>query len=125
MSLAPAFGNKPFEGRDKVFFAYLNLQRAVVKDGYKLIRYNVNGQSHVQLFNLNADHLEVHNLAEEDQYQNKLTSMTDLLNKTMKELDDFCDMDKPGWGYPKKWTPHRCECIEQIVCQPEPLAVNP
>ncbi len=104
MSLAPAFGNKPFEGRDKVFFAYLNLQRAIVKDGFKLIRYNVNGQSHVQLFNLNADHLEMHNLAGENQYQGKLASMTDLLNKTMKELDDFCDMDKPGWGYPVKWT---------------------
>lgn len=103
-SMVSAFGKNNFPGREKVFFAYLNLQRAIVQNGFKLIRYNVNGQSHTQLFNLNTDYLEMHNLADENKFQNKVETMTSLLNKTMKQLNDFCDMDKPGWGHPQKWT---------------------
>ncbi len=103
-SLADAFGKSPFKGRSHAFFAYLNLQRAIVKDGFKLIRYNVKGQSHVQLFDLKNDPLEINNLSEKKQYQSKATSMATLLDNTMKQLNDFCDMDKPGWGYPEKWT---------------------
>jgi arylsulfatase A-like enzyme len=103
-SLTGAFGKKRFMGRDYVFFSYLNVQRAIVKGSFKLIRYNVNGQSPVQLFNLKNDPLELHNLAEEDQYKGKVISMTSLLDRTMKQLGDFCDLDKPGWGAPQKWT---------------------
>ncbi|HRP55434.1 hypothetical protein [Agriterribacter sp.] len=71
---------------------------------FKLIRYNVNGQPFVQLFDLNTDPLEMHNLAEETRHRVKLTFMDSLLNRTMKEMNDFCDIHKPGWGYPKKWT---------------------
>jgi arylsulfatase A-like enzyme/lysophospholipase L1-like esterase len=103
-SMGAAFGNGPFKGRDQVFFAYLNLQRAVVENGFKLVLYNVNGQSHTQLFNLKEDHFELHNLAEKSEFKAKVEAMTALLNTTMKQLDDFCDLDKPGWGHPRKWT---------------------
>jgi len=103
-SLASAFNQSVFKGRDKAFFAYLNLQRAIVKDGFKLVLYNVKGQSRIQLFDLNKDPNEMHDLKDNTKYQDKINFMTQLLSKTMKELNDFCDLDKPGWGYPKKWT---------------------
>lgn len=103
-SLAGAFKQSVFRGRDKAFFAYLNLQRAIVKDGFKLVRYNVKGQSRIQLFDLNNDPNEMNDLADKKQYQHKVDSMTQLLSKTMKGLNDFCDLGKPGWGYPIKWT---------------------
>lgn len=103
-SLTPAFGNGAFKGRDHVFFAYLNLQRAVVQDGFKLIRYNVNGQSRTQLFNLNSDPTEMHDLSGEAHYQSKVSAMTSLLGNTMQQMNDFCDLGKPGWGHPRKWT---------------------
>lgn len=103
-SVAGAFGHGNFSGRDRLLFAYLNLQRAVIHRNFKLIRYNVNGQSFVQLFDLTTDPLEMRNLAEDIRYSDKLTLMDSLLNRTMKEMNDFCDIRKPGWGYPKKWT---------------------
>jgi arylsulfatase A-like enzyme len=102
--MTAAFGKGTFKGRDHVFFAYLNLQRAVVQDGIKLVQYNVNGQSRIQLFDLNHDPMELHDLSGDAQYRNKVTAMHTLLNKTMKQLNDFCDPDKPNWGYPQKWT---------------------
>lgn len=104
-SMAGAFSKQGLKGRDHVFFAYLNLQRAVVKDGFKLVRYNVNGQDHLQLFDLKADPYELRNLADQQAFGHIRASLTVLLSKTMKEEGDFCDPDKPGWGAPKKWTP--------------------
>lgn len=103
-SMITAFNSDTFRGRDNLFFAYLNLQRAVVENGFKLILYNVNGQAHTQLFNLKDDHFELHNLAGEPEFKSKVLAMTASLDKTMKQLNDFCDITKPGWGYPKKWT---------------------
>src|SRR5690606_28336586 len=71
-SVAGAFANGNVSGRDQLLFAYLNLQRAVIHRNFKLIRYNVNGQSFVQLFDLTADPLEMRNLAEETGYSGKL-----------------------------------------------------
>lgn len=104
MSMKNAFTSETFKGRDKVFFAYLNLQRAVVADGFKFILYNVNGQSHAQLFDLNKDHFEMNNLAKDKKYQSKVAQMTVLLNSTLKEANDFCDITKTGWGHSLKWT---------------------
>lgn len=103
-SMSDAFTSKPFKGREFSFFAYINLQRAIVKDDYKLALYNVEGKSYTRLFNLKDDPLEMKNLADDPAYKDRLNSMTALLGHTMKELNDFCDLDKPGWGYPKKMT---------------------
>ncbi|MBW7893340.1 MAG: sulfatase-like hydrolase/transferase, partial [Chitinophagaceae bacterium] len=66
VSLKKALGHQPanFGGRDHVYFSYINLQRAFVKDGFKLIQYNVNGNHPVELFDLNNDPDELINLAE-------------------------------------------------------------
>lgn len=103
-SMISAFDKGDFKGRDYLLFSYLNVQRAVVQEGFKMIRYNVKGQSFLQLFDLNADPFEMRNLAEEKQYRPRLMYMDSLLGKAMKEMGDFCDAGKPGWGYPQKWT---------------------
>jgi arylsulfatase A-like enzyme len=104
-SMKTAFTGDIFKGRDKVFFAYLNLQRAVVKDGFKYVLYNVEGQPpHPQLFDLNKDHFEMNNLANDKQYEAKVAEMTALLTSTLKQENDFSDVSKPGWGHPQKWT---------------------
>ncbi|MBO9620722.1 MAG: sulfatase-like hydrolase/transferase [Niabella sp.] len=103
-SLAPAFGNGNFKGRDDVFFAYSNLQRAFVKDNFKLICYNVNGTCRTELFDLKADPVELHDLAALPRYKDKVAAMTTLLKKDLQEHNDFCDLDASGWGHPKKWS---------------------
>lgn len=103
-SLTPAFGNGNFKGLDHVFFSYLNLQRAYVQDGFKLVCYNVNGKYRVQLFDLKKDPIEMNDLSEDAKYQNKIASMKSELEKTLQHYNDYCDLRKDGWGYPKKWT---------------------
>jgi len=51
--------------RPYLVFAYKNFQRAIRKGPWKYIEYSVNNQRHVQLFNLEEDPYETHNLAEE------------------------------------------------------------
>jgi hypothetical protein len=29
----------------------------------------------------------------------------------MKKLDDFCDLDKPGWGYPEKLSERQAKAL--------------
>ncbi len=50
--------------RDILHFQYKKYQSAVRKDNYKLIRYEVNGEAHTQLFDLKADPWETNNLAD-------------------------------------------------------------
>jgi len=103
-SLDAAFSNKSFKGRKHLFLTYSNLQRAVVKDNYKLVLYNVNGQHPVQLFDLNKDPLEINNLAENKVYAGKLKTLKALLQSEMKAYGDFCNLTKADWGMPGSLT---------------------
>jgi arylsulfatase A-like enzyme len=67
-------------------------------DDWKLIRYHVNGAETTQLFDLNDDPLEMHNLAGENRYADRLEELNRLLGQRMRELDDPCDIDRPNWG---------------------------
>lgn len=102
VSFAKALKQKEMKGRDHLFFVYSNLQRAVKKDGLKLIRYNVNGKSKTQLFDLTKDPYERNDVSGHSQYQKALAALTALLAAEMKRNGDFCDPAKPGWGYPDK-----------------------
>jgi len=63
-------------------------QRAIRDDRYKLIRYRVNDQEHMQLFDLEKDPYETNNLVEESSYGNEL----DRLNKSLfEQLELFND----------------------------------
>lgn len=90
--------------RESVLLTYMNLQRAVKKDGYKLILYNVNGERHPQLFDLNNDPFEKTNLYGQQGYEQIQKELTALMDKMMKETGDFCDLSLSDWGYPTKLT---------------------
>ncbi|MDR1675356.1 MAG: sulfatase-like hydrolase/transferase [Tannerella sp.] len=101
-SLKNALMAKKPAGRKHLILSYINIQRAVKKDHYKLIRYNVKGEERVQLFDLKNDPLEQNNLADAPAYKDKVKELTELLQREMLESGDFCDLSKPGWGYPDK-----------------------
>jgi arylsulfatase A-like enzyme len=101
-SIAPALRDPSTPGRDSVFLAYTKLQRGVrTDDDWKLIKYNVKGEQHTQLFDLNRDPHEMNDLAGDARYKDRLESLTALLEEHMRDLDDFCDLDKPNWGLPE------------------------
>lgn len=55
VSLKPLLEGTTDKLRDDIFLAYSNQQRALVKDDYKYIIYNVEGKITEQLFNLKKD----------------------------------------------------------------------
>jgi arylsulfatase A-like enzyme len=67
-----------------------------------LIKYNVKGVEHQQLFNLNKDPWETKNLAENPKYQKKLADLTEILKKEMVFYHDNLDLNKPNWGKVEK-----------------------
>lgn len=81
--------------RPDLFLAYSNQQRALVKDNYKYIIYNVEDTITEQLFNLKDDSGELKNLA--DKQPEKVAEMKALLHARMKENNDFCDLSSPKW----------------------------
>lgn len=103
-SLLPLMDGKADKVRDDLFLAYSNQQRALVKDSYKYIMYNVGSVFTEQLFNLEEDPGEMKNLASE--MPEKAAEMKALLAERMKESGDFCDADKPLWwedGHKMTW----------------------
>lgn len=84
--------------RDNVYFLYRDLMRGVrTTDNWKLIVYHVNGVHTTQLFDLDTDPYELHNLAAEKKYEDKLQQLTALLIKDMKDYDDDLDITKTDW----------------------------
>ena len=73
-----------------MFTLYKDVQRSVRDDRWKLICYpqiNYN-----QLFDLETDPNEMHNLWESSQYVRKRKDMIDMLKKSQKEFDDPCSL---------------------------------
>lgn len=103
-SLLPVMDGTEKDVRKDLFLAYSNQQRALVKDSYKYIMYNVEGVFTEQLFNLQDDPGEIRNLASE--MPEKAAEMKALLVGRMKEAGDFCDADNPLWwqdGHKMTW----------------------
>ena len=102
-SLYPAMKGAEGPYQD-IFLAYSNQQRALVKDGFKYIIYNVEGKITEQLFDLEADPGEMNNLAASQ--PEKVKEYRALLAGRMKEHGDFCDLDKNPWwsdGHKLEW----------------------
>ncbi|HUT23602.1 MAG TPA: sulfatase/phosphatase domain-containing protein, partial [Sumerlaeia bacterium] len=73
-SLAPIIQGKAKGVRDTIFLAYKDLQRAVRRGRWKLLRYPQAGVT--QLFDLQADPHETKNLADDPAYAGKVEEMT-------------------------------------------------
>jgi arylsulfatase A-like enzyme/metal-dependent hydrolase (beta-lactamase superfamily II) len=85
-SLVPNLADPSRPGRDSIFTAYGELQRAVRDDRWKLIVYpRVNK---TQLFNLEGDPIEMHDLANDPNHAREVARMTGLLRGWQKRLDD-------------------------------------
>ena len=101
-SLVPVL-NGSGKHRDQLFLAYSSFQRALVKDGWKYIIYNVDGTVTEQLFNLQADPDEMVNLAYDAKYEFKKQAYKRVLKEEMKKNNDFCNLDQHFWiGKPGK-----------------------
>jgi arylsulfatase A-like enzyme len=101
-SLVSVLKGQPMHGRDYLFTAYKNVQRAVRTDRWKVIRYPQVDET--QLFDLQKDPYEVNNLAAVPEHSARLTEMLALLAKAQKEYGDSCPLTV-AYPKPAKWTP--------------------
>jgi len=97
-SLVPAIKNQTRNKREAVYFSYRHFQRALRTTRWKLILYNVRGEKHSQLFDLEKDLWEMSNLAEDPSQVERIGSMTEKLKSMMENADDPVLLDEPDWG---------------------------
>jgi arylsulfatase A-like enzyme len=84
--LSPVWRGDRTANRETLFTAFFDTQRAVRDGRYKLIRYP--RIHHTQLFDLRSDPYELHNLAEDVAYQERVDDMMQLLRKWQREMGD-------------------------------------
>lgn len=87
-SLDEIIGNGDAKHRDHLYFAFMNWQRAVRDDRYKLIEYCVDGKRYTQLFDLAEDPQELTNLAADAGHSGTLAELRALLRKERVRLND-------------------------------------
>ncbi len=89
--------------RDTMFFAYKEYQRCVRDGRYKLIEYVVEGERTTQLFDIQEDPWELHNLAHDPTHAEHLERLRQALFRWRDVLDDEADpMGEIFWrGYGK------------------------
>lgn len=97
-SLAPLLSNPDAPLRDATFHAFRHLHRAVRKDGWKLIRYHVNGVHTTQLFDLRNDPWERYNRAGDPAHEGRLRELDALLRSRSRAAEDYVNLDLPDWG---------------------------
>jgi arylsulfatase A-like enzyme len=86
MSLAPILRGKPARGREVVFTAYRQYQRALREGDWKLITYPQINRT--QLFNLRRDPHEIRNLATDPDYANEVVRLTERLRQAQVTFGD-------------------------------------
>ncbi len=86
VSFRPVLEQKSKMARGELFFSYLNIQRAIRDDRYKLIRYpQVNV---TQLFDLESDPDAMHDLSKQSAHTDRIAPMTDQLAKAQQHYGD-------------------------------------
>ncbi len=85
-SLAPVIRGQRSTARGELFCIYKDLQRMARTDQWKIIEYPKIGVT--QLFDIQADPHELHNLAESEDHKDELQRMQSLLDKLQVEFDD-------------------------------------
>ena len=98
-NLLEAIHNPQAVFRQNIYYKYRDIQLAVrTHDDWKLIKYNVKGVEHQQLFNLKKDPWETKNLAMDKKYQARLAALTETLKAEMAFYQDNLDLNLPNWG---------------------------
>ena len=75
---------------DAIYGAYLDAQRSVTMDGYKLILYP--RVQKMRLYNIIADPLEMKDLAHETNQEKRISTLYARLLKLQKEMADKVDL---------------------------------
>ena len=102
IDLAATLADPTQPARPELIFAYRNLQRAIVQERWKLIRYPLVDQT--QLFDLQADPLERSNLAQTPQQAARVASLSAALEKEMASAGDTSPL-KVANPLPAAWSP--------------------
>jgi len=102
MDLAATLADPAQPARPVLIFAYRNLQRAIIQDRWKLIRYPLVDQT--QLFDLQADPLEKINLAQIPEQAARVAALSGLLEKEMASAGDTAPL-KVANPMPAAWSP--------------------
>jgi arylsulfatase A-like enzyme len=97
-SLVPAIQNQARRRREALYFAYRHFQRALRTEKWKLILYNVRGNKHTQLFDIENDPWEMKNLAGDPSQIERIQKMTEMLKTMMAQAGDPVRLDRPDWG---------------------------
>ncbi len=87
-----AKGEQSESSYDAIYGAYINSQRMIRKDGFKLIAYP--DANIIRLFDLENDPLEMHDLRDKNEYANKKKLLFDDLLKLQEDMDDTLNLQK-------------------------------
>ncbi|MDT8392001.1 MAG: sulfatase-like hydrolase/transferase [Lentisphaeria bacterium] len=87
-SLKPVLSDAKAPHRDHLYFAYMNWQRAVRDERYKLIEYCVEDERQTQFFDLADDPHELRNLAQDPNHAPALQALRALLKQERVRLND-------------------------------------
>jgi choline-sulfatase len=90
-SLMPLISSKTNSSYDAIYGGYINLQRMVCTDGYKMIFYPKIGKT--LLYNLKTDPLEMNNLADDPAYTGLIRKLRRRLKELQKEVGDTLNLD--------------------------------
>lgn len=88
VSLKPAIHDSAAAHRDHLYSAFMSWQRSMRDTRHKLIEYAVDGTRHTQLFDIENDPDELHNLADSPDHQADLTKLRALLETERVHLND-------------------------------------
>ena len=93
-SLVPSLAEPPRAGRESIFTAYADVQRAVRDDRWKLIVYpKVNK---IQLFDLQSDPIEMHDLANDGNHAGDVARLLGMLKNWQGRLGDSLALSSPN-----------------------------
>lgn len=106
VSFAPVLQGKTDKGRDSLFLAYRDVQRAIRDDRWKLIQYPQVDVT--QLFDLKNDPDELKNLAGEADQKERVAMMLAQMTGWQKKLNDAAPLTVANPASPK-WTPPSAE----------------
>ncbi len=96
-SLVPAI-HSDGPGRDSLYFAYQDIQRALLGERYKLIEYCTGEERHTQLFDTQADPLEMHDLSGLPEYASELASLRQAMQRARLVHNDVQEQGQRFWA---------------------------
>ena len=85
---------------ETIYGAYVNFQRMITSDGYKLIVYPQIGKQ--RLFHVAEDPWELKDLIADPSQQDRIRALTEKLKQLQREMDDDLALEAPAKAPRKK-----------------------